>query len=187
MNVAKKTNNRIMKDFKNKFKKLKHLVISLIFVCIGTSSFSQLSMVAKALDYYKNNQFDSAKYCIDEAAVHMETADSADTWYFRGFIYRALAKESKEQFPIYKQRSAEYFARSIKMDPQGTNASQCRDVIQNIAVSYYNDAVIGVKVKGEIDLAVKSFDYYVIIIVYLGRTFFLSCVNKIVLNLKVGA
>ena len=41
------------------------------------------------------------------------------------------------------------------MDPKGSNASQCKDVIQNIAISYYNDAVIGVKVKGEIKLVIR--------------------------------
>jgi len=149
-----------MNDFSFKLNGLTHVVLSIGFTCIASVALSQFNMVAKALDHYKNNEFDSAKYCIDEAAVHMETADSADTWYFRGFVYRALAKESKEQFPLSKQRAAEYFARCIKLDPSGANANQSKDVIQNIAISYYNDAVIGVKVKGEIDLAVKSFNYY---------------------------
>ena len=137
----------------------KFFIVMVVYFGFMSNSNAQVENIMKALTYVKENNFDSARYVVDAASVHPETADSASTWYYRGFIYRELDKKTKKVFSKERELSIQYYIKSLQIQPTGKYSDNIKEQINTIASSYYNDVVLSLQ-KNDGDRAKKNFELY---------------------------
>jgi len=113
----------------------------------SVSILAQTSKIAEALGHLKDGKLGLAKAAIDEASKHEETIGKADTWYYKGYIYREIYKKTEDPKSQERYLAAEYFKKCVDMEPEGRYAENCEQQVDNIAKSYYNDAVIALNSK----------------------------------------
>lgn len=129
--------------------------ISLIcIVFIGLSSYGQNDF-GKAYDFYKVQQFDSARVYVD-AAVQSEDKNNSQAWQLRGIIYRSLEVQGSL---VNREIAIESFVTSRNVDTIGQYTKEIANYLYNINVRYYNDAVIYMK-KGQLDESESSYLTY---------------------------
>ena len=51
---------------------------------------AQPEKISDALKFWNNGELDKAKGAIDIASENEQTANQAQTWYYRGFIYKEI-------------------------------------------------------------------------------------------------
>ena len=75
---------------------LKYISFLLLFAWQINTSYAQFAPkddVVKAMLFLQQNEFDSAKKYIDSAIENPELQNKQATWYYRGYIYKALFKQ----------------------------------------------------------------------------------------------
>jgi tetratricopeptide (TPR) repeat protein len=117
----------------------KQICLSIAFLGLSFTSFSQNSAVVSAYNYLndynrdKANEAESlikAKESIDKASVNESTSGKPKTWYYRGNVYMALS-ESKHashsgMIEDALKTSIESYAKAFKIDPKGEFAEDAK-------------------------------------------------------------
>jgi hypothetical protein len=74
---------------------LKKKIIVFFLIVYTFLAHAQFDKVRQAFIYSKDNlQLDKARILIDAASKYPETMNDAQTWYFRGFIYKEFFEKS---------------------------------------------------------------------------------------------
>lgn len=123
---------------------LKRLHISLIlFLGLLSQLYGQFDPATKAIQYYQEDKLDTAKMLIDSAIGIPSLRNKAQTWHFRGFIYRDIyeKKHGKERGSPARDTSIRAFHMSTQLDSAGKYTSTNEQAIKSLAITYYNDAV----------------------------------------------
>lgn len=124
-------------------KAFKHICLTFLLLLVAGKGFAQVDKFDKALEYYQSKKLDSARICIDSAALHPQTKYMFETWMVRGFIYKDLyrAKEVENVASPLRDVSIESLKRALQLDSLGRNP-QKETVIKGykyVAASYHND------------------------------------------------
>jgi len=88
----------------------KKLLLSLVFLLLGTLAFSQNSVVTNAILYHKDKDLVSAKKEIDKAVVNEKTKADPKAWYYKAVIYSEIARSEN---PELKTEGTDYLKESI--------------------------------------------------------------------------
>jgi len=122
---------------------LKHISLLFLLLLAGVNGFAQVDNLEKAVELYRDKKLDSARICIDSAAVHPLTRNNYDVWMVRGFIYKELYKTREADKPTSALRdiAVESYKKSLQFDSAAKNPQ--RDNILNgikyLAATYHND------------------------------------------------
>ncbi len=111
---------------------------------ITTSVFAQVTKVSEALTSLKDGDLINAKSAIDAASEHEQTSKQAQTWYYKGYIYRELSKQKNTESLSYRRGAVKYFKKCMDLEPDGKFSANSKQQIVNIGRAYYNDAVMAI-------------------------------------------
>jgi tetratricopeptide (TPR) repeat protein len=130
----------------------------LLFIVLFTASYSfAQSWTGQAYEFYKANDFESAKTAIDSAINTVERHDS-QTWQLRGVIYRNIS--SGDQL-YYREIALESFVRAKNIDTTGLYTNQIKEYFRSTLVRYYNGAVTLLLEDNDFEKSEESYDTYV--------------------------
>ncbi|HIA36172.1 MAG TPA: hypothetical protein EYN89_05395 [Flavobacteriales bacterium] len=135
LRIDKRRTSRIYRSFNRFF----FLMILAFFFSAGLHA--QHSKVVDALKKLKVDSLDEAKVLIDVASKNDTTKVLAHTWYYKGFIYYELYKRDKNIDGPKRALAIDYFTRSLELDGNGKYSGNSRTQMNNIAITFYNDAV----------------------------------------------
>lgn len=122
---------------------LRNISVLIVLLMAAGKSYAQVGKFDKALELYQAKKLDSARICIDSAALHPQTRNDYRTWMVRGFIYKDLyrSKESTNTGSTLRDEAIESLKRSLKLD--STNQNPQKDIVikgfKFVAASYHND------------------------------------------------
>ncbi len=139
----------------------KKLSILTLLVVLVNISLCQKNKLTETLRYYQSGNLDIAKTLIDEVSKHSETIWDANTWYYRGYIYKDLYTQrdkANKQSP-FRTEAVNSFLKQMELD---TYAKLRENVVKNInylAVTIYNDAATSINAE-EYRIAIVNFDLY---------------------------
>ncbi len=131
---------------------MKKTILIVATLSIFNSVFAQKLVVESALSAIKQNNYDEAKMDIDKAMVFPGTKDKPKAIFAKAKIYyqMQLAKAPKyiESNPYREAASAIFHLSEVKSDYEKATVDQW---IMQIAIWYYNDAVISFNNKKDAD------------------------------------
>jgi Tfp pilus assembly protein PilF len=78
-----------------KLNKIRTIILGLLLLIAVVAKAQQQKLVA-AFTFLEQNQLDSAKANINAAIAHPETANDAQTWQVRGYIYKAIYNKNEK-------------------------------------------------------------------------------------------
>lgn len=126
----------------------------LCLVFIGLHSYGQNDF-GKAYEFYKAQQFDSARVYIDNAVEGDEKTNS-QAWQLRGIIYRGL---DINKDLTNREIAIQSFVTSRNVDSLGQYKKEIANYLYNINVRYYNDAVVFMN-EGQLEKSEASYLKY---------------------------
>jgi len=115
-------------------------LISLLFL-FSDGLLAQNNKIIEALQNVKEGKLDQAIILINEASKNDTTKVLAHTWFYKGYIYYELYNRDKNIDGIERSLAVDFFSKSLEIDDTGRHAVNCRLQINNISISFYNDAV----------------------------------------------
>ena len=120
----------------------KKFYISIIICLLSLSAFAQLGKVNNALRSLQAGDLVNAKAHIDEAIKDEKFNKSARTWYWRGYIYKDLFKENKdnENGTGYRLESISSLRKSLELDTAKEFDGESKKVINYLANTLYNES-----------------------------------------------
>ncbi|HIA10874.1 MAG TPA: hypothetical protein EYM84_03655 [Flavobacteriales bacterium] len=132
--------------------------VTLLVLALFATSFgvAQVTKVSEALTSLKDGDLITAKAAIDAASEHEETTKKAQTWYYKGYIYRELSKQQSAESLSYRRGAVKYFKKCMDIEPEGKFSANSKQQIVNIGRAYYNDAVMAIN-AGKAEEAEKNF------------------------------
>ncbi len=124
---------------------LSYAFISALFV---SQTFAQSPLIRKAVEFYQVQNFDSAAYFIDQAALSPTATNDANTFYYKGIIYKERFNNTRSDQRINARKTAiESFDRFLELS---TDASLKQGVEKNIIYlvqTLYNDAAAKLNIE----------------------------------------
>ncbi|HBS87674.1 MAG: hypothetical protein A2W91_15535 [Bacteroidetes bacterium GWF2_38_335] len=155
---------------------MKKTIVFLVFITISFNISSQDTKRSTAYNYFKEGDLVKAKELIDEVCVNAETSNEAKTWYFKGLIYKELAKKDQNsmQSDLMADESVKAISKSLSLDKDKIYYQDAMNVLLNIAVLVYNNGVLrynhGIQYKDDESYknALMDFDNYFEIFKLLG-------------------
>ncbi len=114
-----------------KLNTIRTIILGLLLL-IALVSKAQVGKVLAAITLLEENKLDSAKANIDAAIVHPETANDAQTWQIRGFIYKEIYKTNDNNNRLSPVRidALNSLKKSIELD---------------VAKEFFSDNIVWVK------------------------------------------
>ncbi|NQV52145.1 MAG: hypothetical protein HQ500_03135 [Flavobacteriales bacterium] len=145
---------------------MKRLVIIavVLFMMIPVGLRAQLDPVSLALRAYQNKDLPKARELIEIAVGDDNFNGITKTWYFRGYIYKDLFKESKdtkikkESFG-YREDAIESYMKAVELEPQGELVEDCFNSLKYLSSTLYNDAAFALD-SNNFKTAQELFDRY---------------------------
>lgn len=145
---------------------MKRLVIIavVLFMMIPGGLRAQLDPVSLALRAYQNKDLPKARELIEIAVGDDNFNGITKTWYFRGYIYKDLFKESKdakikkESFG-YREDAIESYMKAVALEPQGELVEDCFNSLKYLSSTLYNDAAFALD-SNNFTTAQELFDRY---------------------------
>ena len=117
----------------------------LLLTLIVSNAFSQIERVEKAYQYLKEEQPEKAKTEIEEAIKHTSTKEDPQTWYVRGFVYKAIFNKYDDENSMLASESRieaiRSFEISMKLDTANEFYIENKANLDYLSTSYYNDAI----------------------------------------------
>ncbi|MEQ9186786.1 MAG: hypothetical protein RLP15_03565 [Cryomorphaceae bacterium] len=149
---------------------MKRLVIIavVLFMMVPIGLRAQLDPVSLALRAYQNKDLPKARELIEIAVGDDNFNGITKTWYFRGYIYKDLFKESKdtknkkEAFG-YREDAIESYMKAVQLEPQGELVEDCFNSLKYLSSTLYNDAAFALD-SNNFETAQELFDRYKAII-----------------------
>mgnify|MGYP001376137585 CR=1 len=144
---------------------LKYISFLLLFAWQINTSYAQFAPkddVVKAMLFLQQNEFDSAKKYIDSAIENPELQNKQATWYYRGYIYKALFKqrEKNNKFSPYREEAVRSYKKSLEFKQEEQFTKGALKSLEYLAATYYNDAAMAIKIDKDAETAMKMFEKY---------------------------
>jgi hypothetical protein len=116
----------------------KKIVVCLLFLLCTGLSFAQMEKIREAYTYTTQQDrvnLDSARILINEASKFPETMNDAQTWYFRGFIYKELFRKSQafNRDVLNAEEAFNSCRKSIQLDSSAENRGNNMGIIRNLS------------------------------------------------------
>ena len=123
---------------------LKRWYIFLVFFLVSGVAFAQPHEAVTAMVKSNNSEHDSARYYIDLAITTEIGKEDAQTWTFRGYVYKAIykAREKDDYNSASRKIAIESLTKALALDTANEYADQNRQGISYLASTYYNNAVV---------------------------------------------
>ncbi|MFT5724005.1 MAG: tetratricopeptide (TPR) repeat protein [Bacteroidia bacterium] len=106
-------------------------------------------------------RIDELLEAIEEAKVHVKTANHFKMWYYRGYTYLKLSNDGsadqKAKYPNSLDIATESFFKSIETDVKGKLIELSKQQLVNCAVGHYNRGVASFNAK-DYDAALASYE-----------------------------
>jgi tetratricopeptide (TPR) repeat protein len=136
----------------------KQWYILVVLVLSSVAAFAQPRLTLIAMAHCNNGQLDSAQLYIDEAITLEEGASDAQSWTYRGYIYKAIYKANERSDPNSPARitSIDSYKKSIALLNEGLSQEQSLQGITYLSKTYYNDAVRALNAKNP-EQAIKNY------------------------------
>ncbi|MDA9312092.1 tetratricopeptide repeat protein [Vicingaceae bacterium] len=133
--------------------------IALLLFC--TNSIVGQNKLTNAVYSLKNGELDKAKELIDAAAEDSAFIGKPATWYYRGFIYKALFKrdEASNINSQLREKSINYFAIAYEMEEASPFSKGCENAIKYFAQTFYNQSATSFNPNDYL-IAVSSYGRY---------------------------
>jgi len=109
---------------------------------IAFVSNAQQTEVQAAYTFLQQGDLDKSKAAIDAAVLHAETAEDAQAWYVRGFVYKEIYKQKEKtnkQSPM-RLEALNSFKKSLSLDKSDENVQENVKNIKYLATTLFNDA-----------------------------------------------
>ncbi len=147
--------------------KIRTFILGLL-LSIAVVSTAQTEKVAAAYAFLKQNNLDSAKAYIDAAIVNPQTANDAEAWYYRGFIYKSIynTNEKGKMHSAARLESLNSFKKSLSLDNANEYFTDNIGGLKYLANTFHNDAAESLDIfdyKTAIELFSKSQECFKII------------------------
>jgi hypothetical protein len=125
---------------------------------------AQLDPVSLALRAYQNKDLPKARELIEIAVGDDNFNGMTKTWYFRGYIYKDLYKESKDSKDLkgasaFRETAIESYMEAIELEPQGELVGDCHNSLNFLSATLYNDAAFALD-SNNFETAQSLFDRY---------------------------
>jgi hypothetical protein len=136
----------------------KQWYILVVLVLSSVAAFAQPRLTLIAMAHCNKGQLDSAQLYIDEAITLEEGANDAQSWTYRGYIYKAIYKANERSDPNSPARmtSIDSYKKSIALLNEGLSQEQSLQGITYLSKTYYNDAVRALNAKKP-EQAIKNY------------------------------
>lgn len=145
---------------------MKRLVIIavVLFMMVPIGLRAQLDPVSLALRAYQNKDLPKARELIEIAVGDDNFNGITKTWYFRGYIYKDLFKESKNGKDLkeafdFRETAIESYMKAVELEPQGELVEDCFNSLKYLSSTLYNDAAFALD-SNNFDVAQSLFDRY---------------------------
>ncbi len=119
---------------------IRYLIVWLLIVFTGYSTFGQAILVTKASEYLKKNELASAREAIDLAAKNEATQNDPQTCYVRGFIYKELFKANPTVL-THRETALTSLQKCDELDKNGAYKPKTAPVLDYLYGSFYNEGV----------------------------------------------
>lgn len=135
-------------------------ILGLLLLMTITSN-AQSDKVAIAVRFYQNDNLDSARIYIEEAVNFPSTANDAQAWYIRGFIYKEIynKREAKNKQSAARKEALYSFKKSISLDTAKENLAENTKNITFLAYKFFNDAANSLDTLNY-EIAIENFEQY---------------------------
>lgn len=153
------SNGTQLRGWKEIMKKKWYILVVLV---LGSfTAFAQPKLTLDAMAKCNQGELDSAQLFIDEAITQDGGVDDAQTWTYRGYIYKAIYKANERSNPNSPARltSIESYKKSITLKNEGLSQEQSLQGITYLSKTFYNDAVRALNAKNH-EQAIKNYGEY---------------------------
>ncbi len=140
------------------------IIVVILFSMVPIGLRAQLDPVSLALRAYQNKDLPKAKELIEIAVGDDNFNGITKTWYFRGYIYKDLFKDSKESknrkeaFDL-REEAIESYMKAVELEPQGELVEDCFNSLKYLSSTLYNDAAYSLD-SINFETAQQLFDRY---------------------------
>jgi len=140
------------------------IIVVILFSMVPIGLRAQLDPVSLALRAYQNKDLPKAKELIEIAVGDDNFNGITKTWYFRGYIYKDLFKDSKESknrkeaFDL-REEAIESYMKAVELEPQGELVEDCFNSLKYLSSTLYNDAAYSLD-SNNFETAQQLFDRY---------------------------
>ncbi len=138
--------------------KILYILFFILLTVMSGNTFGQ-SNLQKAIEYYQNSVYDSAKIMIDEAVK--EAPEDPYAWHVRGFVYKDIFKkiEKENENSSNREEAINSFYKSMQYDTTNEFKENNRKAIIHLTKTYWNDAVRNLDTIN-FEKSIKSFAIY---------------------------
>jgi len=140
------------------------IIVVILFSMVPIGLRAQLDPVSLALRAYQNEDLLKAKELIEIAVGDDNFNGITKIWYFRGYIYKDLFKDSKESknrkeaFDL-REEAIESYMKAVELEPQGELVEDCFNSLKYLSSTLYNDAAYSLD-SNNFETAQQLFDRY---------------------------
>jgi len=140
------------------------IIVVILFSMVPIGLRAQLDPVSLALRAYQNEDLPKAKELIEIAVGDDNFNGITKIWYFRGYIYKDLFKDSKESknrkeaFDL-REEAIESYMKAVELEPQGELVEDCFNSLKYLSSTLYNDAAYSLD-SNNFETAQQLFDRY---------------------------
>jgi tetratricopeptide (TPR) repeat protein len=142
-------------------KALHHIYLTLVMVAtIATSAMAQTNTAEEAVNVLQAGNVEGAVTIIDKCVKDPAQNTTWEVWYYKGFIYKELAKKQTGDM-AHKTRVEAFTAlkKAIQLDPKKENFDQDSLNIKALANKFSNEAGALLN-EATYDKAIEYFNYY---------------------------
>lgn len=119
--------------------KYKHIILG--FLALMTSYGYGQKFTKNAYEALQADDLKRAKVYIDSAVADPQETQSAQTWRFKGYIYKQLEDINNPDIEI-REDALKSFLRSNELDKEGRYKEKNDKSVKGIVLRYYNESVI---------------------------------------------
>lgn len=119
---------------------MKRLFYILILFLIGNNTINGQNKLSNAIYHLKQMELDKAKELIDAAVEDTLFSGKANTWYYRGAIYKELFKrdQTSNKNSPYRKTAVESFYQCLNREKNGTVTESAKKSLNYLAQTIYN-------------------------------------------------
>ncbi|MDQ3072336.1 MAG: tetratricopeptide repeat protein [Bacteroidota bacterium] len=165
------------------------------FSLFGFIASAQPNKVTDAWNYMSYKEWEKAKLAIDAASVHEKTANSKDTWLYKGIIYANIYRDSvlNSKYPEALEEAHKAFIKAAELDKISKRPDRelAAHMVQ-FGIDLYNEGIMAYN-QGNYERSSHMFSKYSEIAKSLGpgradldRTLMSNRINPLLVYLYTG-
>lgn len=140
---------------------IKRIFIFGILLLLAVFANAQQGKKNSAYTFLQQGNLDSAKANINEAVANSTTANDAEVWYIRGFVYKSIYNKNEKadkQSPS-RLEALKSFKKSVSIDGSQENTQENIKNIKYLATTLYNDAAASLD-SVDYKIAINNFEIF---------------------------